>query len=150
MKLELYLPRYLQAISLPLLGPKIQSFFDFLCSASPYCISILWHKIQSRSFSHAHTSNLPANRSRAINEVVKCFFMGKGKSGLQKTKLIDYLNQPAPGFTTTGDGPIPSSAGTKDTKLFLFSSTRQLQAAVPFCGTKFKPAHHSFPPASLS
>jgi hypothetical protein len=44
--------------------------------------------------------------------------MGKGKSGLQKTKLIDYLNQPAPGFTTTGDGPIPSSAGTKDTKLF--------------------------------
>ena len=70
MKLALYLPRYLQAISLPLLGPKILSFFDFLCSASPYCISILWHKIQSRSFSHAHTSNLPANRSRAINEVV--------------------------------------------------------------------------------
>jgi hypothetical protein len=44
--------------------------------------------------------------------------MGKGKSGLQKTKLIDYLNQPAKGFTTTGDVPIPSSAEVKDTKLF--------------------------------
>jgi|GEM_PF-4161734 len=134
-----------------LTGTKDTKLFSiFLYSAAACCLSILWHKIQSRSFSHAHTSNLPANRSRAINEVVKCFFMGKGKSGLQKTKLIDYLNQPAPGFTTTGDGPIPSSAGTKDTKLFLFSSTRQLQAAVPFCGTKFKPAHHSFPQVFLS
>ena len=126
MKLELYLPRYLQAISLPLLGPKIQSFFDFLCSASPYCTSILWHKIQSRSFSHAHTSNLPANRSRAINEVVKCFFMGKGKSGLQKTKLIDYVNLSAKGFTPTVDATIPSDAKFKDTKLFsifLYSAT---------------------------
>ena len=77
MKLELYLPRYLQAISLPLLGPKIQSFFDFLCSASPYCISILCHKIQSRSFSHPYTSKPPASRSRAVSGVRKCFFIGK-------------------------------------------------------------------------
>ena len=77
MKLALYLPRYLQAISLPLLGPKILSFFDFLCSVSPYCISILWHKIQSRSFSHPYTSKPPASRSRAVSGVRKCFFIGK-------------------------------------------------------------------------
>ncbi len=77
MKLALYLPRYLQAISLPLLGPKTQSFFDFLCSASPYCISILWQKIQSRSFSHPYTSKPPASRSRAVIRVRKCFFIGK-------------------------------------------------------------------------
>ena len=77
MKLALYLPRYLQAISLPLLGPKTQSFFDFLCSVSPYCISILWHKIQSRSFSHPYTSKPPASRSRAVSGVRKCFFIGK-------------------------------------------------------------------------
>ena len=77
MKLALYLPRYLQAISLPLLGPKIQSFFDFLCSVSPYCISILWHKIQSRSFSHPYTSKPPASRSRTVVRVRKCFFIGK-------------------------------------------------------------------------
>src|SRR5690554_2969121 len=77
MKLALYLPHYLQAISLPLLGPKILSFFDFLCSVSPYCISILWHKIQSRSFSHPYTSKPPASRSRAVSGVRKCFFIGK-------------------------------------------------------------------------
>ena len=77
MELALYLPRYLQAISLPLLGPKTQSFFDFLCSASPYCISILCHKIQSRSFSHPYTSKPPASRSRAVIRVRKCFFIGK-------------------------------------------------------------------------
>ena len=77
MKLALYLPRYLQAISLPLLGPKILSFFDFLCSVSPYCISILWHKIQSRSFSQPPTSNPPTSRSRAVIRVRKCFFIGK-------------------------------------------------------------------------
>ena len=77
MKLALYLPRYLQAISLPLLGPKILSFFDFLCSVSPYCISILWHKIQSRSFSHPYTSKPPASRSRTVVRVRKCFFIGK-------------------------------------------------------------------------
>ena len=77
MKLALYLPRYLQAISLPLLGPKTQSFFDFLCSASPYCISILWQKIQSRSFSQPHTSKPSASRSRTVVRVRKCFFIGK-------------------------------------------------------------------------
>jgi len=77
MKLALYLPRYLQAISLPLLGPKILSFFDFLCSVSPYCLSILCHIIQSGSFSQPHTSKPTASRSRAVSGVRKCFFIGK-------------------------------------------------------------------------
>jgi len=42
MKLALYLPRYLQAISLPLLRPKTQSFFLFFFTrqhhaAYPFC-----------------------------------------------------------------------------------------------------------------
>lgn len=36
---------------------------------------------------------------------------------IEKTKLIDYLNQPASGFISTEAEPDPSVAGIKDTKL---------------------------------
>ena len=52
-------------------------FSIFLYSAAPCCLSILWHKIQSRSFSHPYTSKPPASRSRAVSGVRKCFFIGK-------------------------------------------------------------------------
>ena len=52
-----------------------------------------------------------------------------GRVGSKKTKLIDYVNQSAKGFTTTGDVPIPSFAEVKDTKLFSIF----LYVAVPCC-----------------
>ncbi len=36
---------------------------------------------------------------------------------IEKTKLIDQINQSAMGFTPTGDAPIPSYAEIKDSKL---------------------------------
>ena len=65
-----------------LIGIKDTKLFRFSLLSFSILHIHLRHKIQSRSFSHPHTSNPPANRGRAINEVVKCFFMGKGKSGL--------------------------------------------------------------------
>ena len=52
-----------------------------------------------------------------------------GREGSKKTKLIDYVNESAKGFTTTGDVPIPSFAEVKDTKLFSIF----LYVAVPCC-----------------
>ena len=61
---------------------------------------------------------------------MKQFLVPKGGRGAPKTKLIDYVNQSAKGFTTTGDVPIPSSAEVKDTKLF---SVFLYSAAVSCC-----------------
>ena len=49
---------------------------------------------------------------------------------IEKGRLIDILNQPAEGFTTTAVGPIPSTSLTgKDKKLLLLpSSYRKRQA----------------------
>ena len=46
---------------------------------------------------------------------------------IEKGRLIDILNQPAEGFTTTAVGPIPSTSLTgKDKKLLsLLSSYRK-------------------------
>ena len=37
---------------------------------------------------------------------------------LEKTKLIDLINQSAQGFTTAGDSPYPPYSAGKDTKKF--------------------------------
>jgi len=55
------------------------------------------------------------------------------EGGLQKTKLIDYVNQSAKGFKPTWDAPIPSDAKFKDTKLFSIF----LYSATPYCCSIF-------------